>query len=140
MIDNFDGEYAFLSNFFPLPLEYNGIRYQNSEAAYQAQKTIDDTIMRRFATLSPDAAKRMGRSVHLRLDWEQVKDDIMYHVCLCKFRQNPEYAQKLIATGDETLVEGNTWGDTYWGVCDGVGKNMLGKTLMRIREELSGHV
>lgn len=136
MIDSFDGKYAFLSNFYPATVEYGGIKYQNSEAAYQAQKTIDDTVMRRFATLSPEAAKRMGRSIQLRPDWEQVKDDIMLNVCRCKFRQHPDLARELVETGNEELIEGNTWDDTCWGVCNGVGENRLGKILMRIRDEL----
>ena len=44
-------------------------------------------------------------------------------------------ASRLINTGDAILIEGNTWGDTYWGVCDGVGENRLGKLLMEVREE-----
>ena len=65
-----------------------------------------------------------------------MKYDVMYQVCKAKFLQNPDLARKLVETGDAELVEGNTWGDKVWGVCDGVGENNLGKTLMRIRDEL----
>lgn len=136
MIDCFDGEYAFLSNFYPLPLVYDGHHYLNSEAAFQAQKTTDEAIRRQFETLSPGKSKRLGRCIDLRPDWEQIKNDVMFGVCMAKFTQNPEYAQRLIDTGDEELIEGNTWGDTYWGVCNGVGENRLGNILMRVRKEL----
>lgn len=78
----------------------------------------------------------------MRDDWDLIKDDVMYEVCLSKFLKNPILLQKLIDTGNEELVEGNTWGDRYWGVCDGVGKNHLGKILMRLRDEFKepGHV
>ena len=69
-------------------------------------------------------------------DWEEVKDQIMYEICLAKFTQNEELKEKLLATGNEELVEGNTWHDTYWGVCNRRGKNKLGKILMRVRSEL----
>ena len=87
---------------------------------------------------NPSEAKRLGRRVRLRSDWEQVKYDVMLDVVRAKFNQHPDLAQKLLATGDEELVEGNDWGDTYWGVCNGRGKNMLGKILMRVRAELRG--
>ncbi len=136
MIDSFTGRYAFLSNFYGPSLVYDGIKYLNSEAAFQAQKTTDESVRREFSWLSPDEAKRKGRSLNLRPDWEQVKYDVMHDICFCKFAQNPEYAQWLIDTGDEELIEGNTWGDKCWGVCNGVGENHLGKILMRVREEL----
>ena len=88
--------------------------------------------------LNLSEAKRLGRRVRLRSDWEQVKYDVMLDVVRAKFNQHPDLAQKLLATGDEELVEGNDWGDTYWGVCNGRGKNMLGKILMRVRAELRG--
>lgn len=135
MIDSFTGRYEFLSNFFELPVVYDGIKYRNSEAAFQAQKTEDRSIRKEFADLPPNLAKRKGRHVTLRPDWDIIKDSVMYMVCRCKFEQNPVYLEKLLETGDAELVEGNTWGDTYWGVCNGVGENQLGKTLMRIRSE-----
>ena len=86
--------------------------------------------------MAPNKAKAKGRNVILRSDWEQIKNKIMYEVCYAKFTQNPELKEKLLLTGDEELIEGNTWHDTYWGVCNRRGKNKLGKILMRIREEL----
>lgn len=72
----------------------------------------------------------------LRGDWEAVKDSVMYEICKAKFSQNPDLADQLVATKDAELIEGNTWGDRIWGVCDGVGENRLGKILMRIRAEM----
>ena len=74
--------------------------------------------------------------MQLRHDWEKVKFDIMYEICKAKFSQNAELKDKLLATGDEYLEEGNTWGDRIWGTVNGKGQNNLGKILMRVREEL----
>jgi len=49
---------------------------------------------------------------------------------------NPQLAKQLLDTKDFELIEGNTWGDTFWGVCSGKGQNNLGKILMQIRNEL----
>ena len=136
MINSFDDKYAFLSNFYECKVEYNGIVYGSSEAAFQAQKTLDIEERLQFATLTPMQSKRKGRKVALRPDWEDVKVLTMYEIVLAKFTQNPDLAEMLIATGDEELVEGNYWHDTFWGVCDGVGTNFLGKILMQIRGEL----
>jgi len=73
----------------------------------------------------------------MRPDWEAVKDDIMYRCVLAKF-EDPILRQRLLDTGDQELIEGNTWGDTYWGVCKGKGRNMLGKTLMAVRKYYNG--
>ena len=90
----------------------------------------------RFFGLSGGQAKRLGRRVELRSDWETVKIEIMRQVLKSKFTHNPELREKLIATGNTELIEGNNWNDRFWGVCRGVGKNHLGKLLMEIRAEL----
>lgn len=137
MINEFRGRNFFLSNFFSAPVTFDGITYLNNESAFQAQKTLDMNERRAFATLPPNLGKRNGRHVTLRSDWEDVKFDLMYQICLAKFTQNKDLGRKLVATGDEELVEGNTWNDRVWGVCNGTGENNLGKILMRIRSELA---
>lgn len=133
-ISEFKGDNFFLSNFYIAPVYYQGIRFENNEAAFQAAKCPDR--MRDFCGLNPQAAKRLGRHVKLRSDWEKVKYDVMYQVCKAKFLQNPDLRSKLIETENAELIEGNTWGDKVWGVCDGIGENHLGKIIMRIRDEL----
>ena len=138
-IDSFRGKYFFLSNFFPVPVMYKGLTYQNNEAAFQAQKTFSPELKTTFTTLAPSDAKRKGRHVRLRQDWEQVKDRIMEEIVRAKFIQNPKIKEQLLSTGDAILIEGNTWNDCYWGVDarSGIGENHLGKILMKIRSELS---
>lgn len=136
MIDRFDGDYAFLSNFYECPVEFADLKFGSSEAAFQAMKTPLRNEQYLFVDARPREAKIMGRSIGLRANWEQIKDTFMYLIVLAKFTQNADLRKQLLATGDEELVEGNYWHDTYWGVCDGVGQNKLGKILMRVREEL----
>lgn len=134
IIDSFQGEYRFLSNFFCAPVTIFGHTYMNNEAAFQAAKC--PVRADEFTNLGPGDAKRLGRKVPLRGDWESVKKDIMYQIVRAKFEQNPGLKTKLLATGDAKLVEGNTWHDTIWGVCNGIGTNWLGEILMRVRSEL----
>lgn len=136
MIDEFRGKYFFLSNFYSAPITYNGLTYLNNEAAFQAQKTIDPMHREAFTKYDPSQAKRNGRRVTLRNNWEEIKFNVMYEICLAKFSQNEELKTKLLATGDEHLEEGNTWGDKIWGTVNGDGQNNLGKILMQVREEL----
>ena len=131
VIDKFENEYFFLSNFYMCPVEIDGIKYTNSEAAFHAQKCLERKG--EFAYLNPNEAKRLGRSVNLRTDWDDIRIAVMFNICLAKFVQNPDLAKKLIKTEDAELIEGNTWNDKFWGVCNGVGENNLGKILMQIR-------
>lgn len=134
-ITEFKGKNFFLSNFYVVPVVYQGVRFESSEAAFQAAKCPER--MQEFCGLTPSESKKLGRRAELRPNWDEVKYDVMYQVCKAKFSQNPELAKMLIETGDAELVEGNTWGDRIWGVCKGVGENNLGKILMRVRSELS---
>lgn len=136
-ISSFAGEHAFLSNFHASPMIIEGITYPTVEHAFQAYKTEDTAERKRIAELAtPGQAKRAGRKVKLREDWETIKISAMT-VCLKrKFNTHPDLAAKLKATGDAILEEGNTWNDTFWGVCRGKGKNTLGLILMSIRSTL----
>ena len=128
-------EYGFLSNFYLAPFLYKDRWWASTEHAYQAAKTdVPEQIREIQSATTPGKAKRLGQKVTLREDWESVKDTAMFDVCLAKFLQNPEIAEKLLATGDATLVEHTPWKDYYWGDGgDGTGQNKLGVILMGIR-------
>ena len=144
-IRGFQGQHRFLSNFHPAPLvvelEIGGHTLEaqapTAEHAYQASKAV--TLQDARAVLrctTPAEAKRAGRKIPQRPDWEQVKVAIMRRIVSAKFRQNPELARKLLATGNAQLVEENAWGDTFWGVCRGRGQNHLGRIPMDVRDKL----
>ena len=133
-IRGFFGKYHFLSNFHVAPVFYNGITYRNNEAAFQAQKC--PVRAREFMNLNPSEAKKLGRHVLLRHDWEKVKVGIMRDIVYAKFSQNPKLAILLLATGNAKLFEENTWGDKTWGVVHGQGMNHLGKILENTRARL----
>lgn len=136
MIVAFKGDYLWLSNFWPVTVMYDGLVYPSVEHAYQAAKTTDQVHRSRIAAAStPGRAKRLGNRAPLRPQWDYMKEDVMLALLRQKF-QVPELKQHLLDTGEEQLVEGNTWGDTYWGVYRGKGHNRLGVLLMRVRTEL----
>ena len=135
-IDKFHEEFDWLSNFFPCQVKFEGLTFTSSEAAFQAAKCADQNEREKFVNLSAGRTKRLGKKVNLREDWNRVKIDVMREVLICKFSQNPELKEKLIATGNEELIEGNNWNDRFWGVCRGVGQNHLGKLLMEIRRTI----
>ena len=137
VINSFRGDYFFLSNFFECPVTYKNLTYTNNEAVFQAQKCVSDSERIQFTKLNPSEAKKLGRKVTLRKDWESVKIKIMEEIVREKFVQNPELAQKLLATSDAYLEEGNTWGDRIWETVNGSGANRLGIILMRVRNELT---
>lgn len=142
VIDKFANRYDFLSNFYSAPVEYEGLVYRNNEAAFQSAKTVDMEERKRFVAYAPSVAKLEGRNLFLRSDWEEVKDGVMYDVVKDKFTRNPDLKKRLLNTGEAVLIEGNWWHDNYWGNCtclkclDIPGKNQLGITLMKVREEL----
>lgn len=142
MINSFKDEYSFLSNYYPCEIRFNGIVYDSAEAAYQAQKCKNPKDRLQFKGLCADDSKKLGRKVEIREDWEDVKEKIMYDIVEAKFYQNPELAQKLLATGNAYLMEGNYWRDQFWGVYPETGNvgedglNVLGQILMRVRANL----
>jgi hypothetical protein len=136
-IFGFFEEYRFLSNFYPAKVEFDGLEYSSTEHAYQAAKTDDPAERRRIReTQKFGEAKRLGKKVKIRPDWEKVKFEVMEDLVRQKFTKHKELKEKLLETGDQYLEETNTWGDKIWGVCKGVGQNHLGKILMKIRGEL----
>ena len=142
VIDNFSDRYEFLSNFYERPFIYNGAEYKTGEHAFQAAKTLDNNEKQLIIDAeTPGKAKRLGRRVKLRDDWEAVKYDVMYEIEKAKF-SDEEMKKMLISTGDAELIEGTTWHDNIWGNCtcerckNIIGQNNLGKILMKVRDEL----
>lgn len=138
MITSFHGDYFFLSNFSPVPdgVWYESMLFPTVEHAYQAAKTHNQewrNVISSAAT--PGIAKKLGRKLILRADWEQVKLEVMESLLREKF-SNPELRRQLLDTRDEVLIEGNDWGDTFWGICEGFGDNHLGRLLMKLRKEM----
>jgi len=135
IIDSFRGDYFFLSNFYPCPLTFEGIQYPSSEHAFVAQKIKSPLCRQVLAQVSePGAAKRMGRNLPIRKDWNDVRIPLMLMIVFTKFH-NPEMSNRLLATGDAELIEGNWWHDNFWGNCKCVkcqrteGQNHLGRIL-----------
>lgn len=136
VIDAFSGEFGFLSNFYEATVYVDGKRFRTVEHAYQAMKFSDPSareVVRNAKT--PGEAKKLGKSAQLPPDWETKKVGIMRELVTKKF-DNPFLRELLLATADAELVEGNWWGDRFWGVCKGSGQNWLGKILMEVRDEL----
>ena len=134
-INKFVGNDFYLSNFYPCKINYLGVEFNSTEAAFQAAKCKNLQGFKSFSGLNPTEAKRKGRRISLRDDWEEVKLSVMKEILILKF-QDKELKEKLLNTGNATLIEGNNWNDCYWGVCNGIGENHLGKLLMEIRESM----
>jgi|SRR5581483_506528 len=147
MIAGFFGEYRWLSNFWACEVKAkDGTLFHSVEQAYQWAKFFpgvirqgDDRSAREAILLceTPAAAKRTARGLQstVRTDWDDIKLEVMLRLLRQKFAIS-SLKEKLLATGEEELVEANTWGDVFWGVCNGVGENYLGKLLMQVRNEL----
>lgn len=141
-ITTFTDEHRFLSNFFPSRFEVRRFgkmwTVRTVEHPFQGMKTRDVHEWRRVLECStPGRAKRMGRRVTMREEWDEIKVEVMRSLLVTKF-SIPMLGDALVATGDRELIEGNSWGDTFWGVCDGVGENHLGRLLMEVRSQIKG--
>lgn len=146
-IDDFQGDYAFLSNFVPAPVILDGVRYPTVEHAYQAAKTMELGEREKIRGAStPALARKMGRKLQKRSDWPDLKLDIMRDLVRQKFEGQPDLKKRLLATGEAELVEGNTWHDNFWGNCRCArcealpGQNWLGRILMDVRHQLKEQV
>lgn len=150
MINKFEGRYRFLSNFYPCVIEHQGISYPSNEHYYVAMKVTDEQFINgryytpgdfreMIATIkSPAIVKKLGQKVKVRKDWDSKKIEFMNWGVREKFNNNSTLRELLLSTGEEDLIEGNFHKDTFWGVCNGKGKNHLGKILMEVRRELRG--
>jgi len=138
-VTSFSGPYRFLSNFYPVKITYEGSEYPSVEHAYQAAKTLDLNERKAFQDthLKAGEAKKMGKSVNLRADWQKVNLSIMESLVLQKFVENNALKEALCAI-DGVIIEGNYWGDTFWGESPlGTGENQLGKIIMKVRDILN---
>lgn len=143
LIERFTGDYDFLSNFYPSPIVLPdwhaaaGEQAATVEHAFQSAKTSDLWQARSvLACVHPGDAKRAGRKVTLRDGWDEGRVQIMLGLLRLKFVLHSELSLQLLNTRYAYLVEGNTWGDYFWGKVDGRGTNMLGRLLMLVRAEL----
>lgn len=138
LIDSFKGAgNSFLSNFYLCEVEYKGVIYPSSEHAYQAAKMKNIEDRNKVANAeTPAKAKKLAKNLPMADRFENQKIGIMREIVFNKFNQNHELSAMLLATENKRLIEGNPWGDTFWGVCKGVGENNLGEILMAVREEL----
>lgn len=140
-ISSFSGKYAFLSNFYPCIVEFEGLQYPSVEHAFQAAKTFDVEERKGFQVCpTPADAKHFGRKLKLRPDWESVKVSIMETLVRDKFTRNwseVNLAQLLLDTGDAYLENRNNYRDKFWGTVGGEGRNELGRILMKVRSMLT---
>lgn len=140
-IREFRDEYSFLSNFYPAQVIYKGVLFPTAEHAFQYQKINPNSSVAEYSreaileASTPAAAKRIGATVPLIKKWDDNKVDIMREIVKAKFDQHPDLRFKLCATKHEKLIEGNYWGDEFWGVSlhSGKGLNHLGQILMDVR-------
>jgi ribA/ribD-fused uncharacterized protein len=156
--DKKDKETYFLSNFYSIPVEYDGKTYPSSEHAYQASKFEDDDYREEIRNANtPGISRLLGTQkvkgnynwqeevrkiidsypdVKVIKNWDLIKDDKMREIVYLKFSQNPELMNQLLSTGDALLIE-NSPRDDYWGIGKNrKGKNRLGEILMETREKL----
>jgi ribA/ribD-fused uncharacterized protein len=145
-ICGFFGEYRFLSNFWPVKVEFKGLKFHSVEAAYQAAKCSDESQRKLFVEMTPQEAKKAGRKVKLPDDWESKSYSIMYYLVFQKFSVHQELRKRLIDTGSKLLEESNNWRDNKWGQhyeCENgiwrvkeLGSNLLGSILGAVRQGL----
>jgi ribA/ribD-fused uncharacterized protein len=137
VVKGFFSAYRFLSNYHECKIRYEGFIYGSTEAAYQSSKSLDTLIREQFTLMKPNESRSNGRKIQIRPDWDEVRLKVMEDVCRIKFTTNLYLKEMMLETGSRYLEETNHWGDTFFGVCNGVGENNLGKILMKIRSQLN---
>ncbi|AYV75258.1 MAG: swarming motility protein [Terrestrivirus sp.] len=131
-------------NYHPSPIKMEVLGkefcFPTAEHAFHANKCVNVEDVDKFVdpNLTADDAKKVGRQITLREDWEEVKRNVMRSVLLKKYEQNSDLLEILLKTGSAYLVEHlPEKGDAFWGDDhDGSGQNVLGQLLMEVREEL----
>ena len=131
----FDGEFRWLSNFWPAAVWLDGIQYPSVEHAFQAAKFRPED-RRPFRTGPAGSTKKLGRGLPAQSDWLDRRFSVMEALLQQKFAASSDLGNLLLSTGDRPLIEGNTWGDRFWGVCNGEGENQLGHLLMAQRDRI----
>lgn len=141
IIDSFKDEYRFLSNFWPVKIFLENDWYPSTEHAFQAAKTLDRSIRDKIRTAETAAkAKKLGNKLDLRPGWDNMRIGYMKFLIWYKFSHYEDLKILLLGTGNTQLIEGNNWGDQFWGVCRGVGQNWLGRILMDVRSILQNEI
>ncbi len=152
-IARFRGEHEYLSNPFHAPIVYRGLVYKSTEYLFQAMKATnvaDREEIRNAPTWRE--AKQIAHDIALPEWWNDERETMMMTCLWIKFTQHLPLAVQLKATGNATLIEGNTWHDNIWGHCTcnnasgryprcdhrvaGLGQNLLGQLLMAMRSTL----
>jgi predicted NAD-dependent protein-ADP-ribosyltransferase YbiA (DUF1768 family) len=164
LIDNIQG--TVLSNFYAIPIVYQGNSYPSVEHAYQHQKftpemleSVDHGTLERIREamrlrgfgapirqlnalftddrfnagnikIVAEILRERGYGVSL---WAEKRVKTMITLLLIKFSDD-EMRQSLLATNGRVIIEGNDWQDTLWGYCNGRGRNLMGRVLMKIRD------
>ena len=141
VVCGFFGPHRFLSNFYPcrVGVYWLGTLFPSTEHAYQAAK-FPKVYHKEFVDITAGRSKKLAREI-VKADsslyddemWCRVKDTVMSQLVFQKFTNNQDLKEMLLSTGEKRLEETNSWGDVYWGVCKGTGKNKLGKILMATR-------
>lgn len=140
-ISLYRGEFRFLSNFWLVDIVYGGRMWPSVEHAFQAYMTNDEAMRQKIhSMINPSDVKKESQKEDfpLRNDKEEIQLFLMSELIKRKFsvKDHPELAYKLFLTDPLLLIEGNNWGDTYWGICGNIGYNNLGKLQMQQRENI----
>jgi ribA/ribD-fused uncharacterized protein len=143
IIKEFQGEYRWLSNFWPCKIKLDGTIYPSVEHAYMSAKSKDVNWKQFCLNNSPGKIKKVSRTSACRLvpNWEEIKLKVMEDCVRQKFNQT-QLKGLLLGTGSSYIQEGNNWGDEFWGVSlkTGRGLNHLGKIIMKVRLELYNNI
>jgi ribA/ribD-fused uncharacterized protein len=134
------------------PMEIDGKTYNTCEQYMMAEKarlfSDAESEAKIMASTNPRQQKSLGRKI-AGFDagrWEEAREEIVYQANLAKFSQNAELRGLLLDTGDRVIAEASPL-DAIWGIgmaedhpnvtdTGRWGQNLLGKALMRVRDEL----
>jgi len=139
-IDSYQRKYRWLSNFWPCIIEFEGLECSTLEHAFFVSAVKDHKLRKKIRDFqTPAEAKDFVEQNNLMTkDWTNKRQlRVMEELLMQKFGgKDPLLTRAFLATEGRDLIEGNNWGDTWWGVCDGIGHNKLGKVQMKVRSKL----